>query len=154
VKDMLQHRKFHTSSLVYRREYWVKSGGIPTTILSNERAIYPMLSIYGKIKYFKESMCIYRRSSIGISARITIQELATDLKMIPWLHKLSPDFPSVQYKSFLHFTTYTYPITKPFLPLIKHYFLFVFYSFSYFPKNLGDVKHGTGLFFKFLFRIK
>ena len=52
LNDTITHRKFHTSSLVYRREYWVKTGGIPENISSNERAIYPMLAIFGKIKYF------------------------------------------------------------------------------------------------------
>jgi len=116
INDTIQHRKFHTSSLVYRKEIWDKVGGIPITILSNERAIYPMLAIFGKIMYFQENMCIYRRSSIGISARITYKELEKDLYMIPWIKKIDKKFP----------------------------------SFSYFPKNLGDIKFGTIEFFKLL----
>ena len=111
--------------------------------MSNERAIYPMLAIFGKIKYFGKSMCIYRRSSIGISARITHKELSTDLAMIPWLVKIDSKFPKFQFRSFLHFCIYTYPIKMTIWPLIKHYILFMFYSLSYFPKNLGDAKHGT-----------
>jgi glycosyltransferase involved in cell wall biosynthesis len=148
IKDMLQHRKFHTSSLVYRREYWIKSGGIPENILSNERAIYPMLSIYGKIMYWKESMCIYRRSSIGISSRITTKQLETDLNMIPWLKKLDPHFPYIRYRSFLHLTTYSYPSTVPFFSLLYHFCMFGILSFSYFPKNLGDLKYGLNEFLR------
>lgn len=143
LKDTLQHRKFHTSSLVYRRKFWVQTGGIPLEISSNERAIYPMLAIFGDINYFKESMCIYRRSSIGISARITHEELSTDLKMIPWLKSIDKNFPVFRFCSFLHLCIFSYPIKMKFLPLLKHYILFVFYSFSYFPGNLGDVKYGT-----------
>jgi len=142
MRDMLQHRKFHTSSLVYRREYWIKSGGIPSNILSNERAIYPMLSCYGNIKYLKNSMCVYRRNSGSISSSITIDMLATDLNMIPWLKKNDDKFPYIQYKSFLHLTTFSYPPNVSFFPLVKHFLLFVLFSFSYFPKNLGDVKYG------------
>jgi glycosyltransferase involved in cell wall biosynthesis len=147
IVDTLQHRKFHTSSLVYRRKFWIESGGIPTTILSNERAIYPMLAIYGRINYTAEPMCIYRRSMSGISERITMKELATDLNMIPWLKNISAKFPHYQYRSFLHFTTYTYPVRVQFFPMVKHFSLFVFFSFSYFPRNLGDVKHGLIQFF-------
>ncbi len=148
VNDMLQHRKFHTSSLVYRREYWVKSGGIPTTILSNERAIYPMLSIFGKIMYWKRNMCVYRRSSAGVSSRITVKMLSTDLKMIPWLKKLDPTFPIFRYKSFLHFSTYTYPKKGKFILRFHHFIMFTLYSFSYFPKNLGDVRFALKKLFR------
>ena len=139
-EDMLQHRKFHTSSLVYRRKYWEETGGIPSNILSNERAIYPMLSIFGPIMYWKESMCIYRRSTSGISSRITAKMLATDINMISWLKGIDSSFPYIRYRSFLHFSTYTYPKSVPFGQLCYHYLMFVFLSFSYFPKNLGDVK--------------
>lgn len=152
LKDTISHRKFHTSSLIYRRAIWVETGGIPSTILSNERAIYPMVAIFGKINYLGKPMCIYRRSSIGISARITMTELEKDLKMIPWLKSISKDFPASKFRSFLHFSTYTYALKKPLFQTLKHYFFFAFYSFSYFPKNLGDVKHGTGLLINFLFK--
>ncbi len=148
MRDMLQHRKFHTSSLVYRREYWIKSGGIPSNILSNERAIYPMLSCYGNIMYLKNCMCVYRRNSGSISSSITIDLLATDLNMIPWLKKISRTFAHTQYRSFLHFTTFSYPSNVPILKLNKHFLCFVFFSFSYFPKNIGDVKQGMVEYFR------
>jgi len=120
----------------------VKSGGIPATISSNERAIYPMLAIYGPIRYFGRDMCVYRLSASGLSSRVTYKDLRTDLAMIPWLDRLSPDFPSNKFRSFLHLCIYTYGASIPFFPLVKHFFLFTFYSFSYFPKNLRDVKWG------------
>lgn len=150
VKDTLKHRKFHTSSLIYRRDCWTKTGGIPPLISSNERAIYPMVASFGKIKYFKESMCIYRRSSIGLSARITYEELLPDLLMLPWLKSIDANFPVFQLRSFLYYCIYTSPVKKKAWPLIKYHFLFVFYSFSYFPQNLGDVKYGTITLFKYL----
>lgn len=152
VEDTIGHRKFHTSSLVYRRLIWQKTGGIPPNILSNERAIYPMVAIFGKIKYFNKSMCIYRRSLIGISSRIKMEDLEKDLRMIPWLRTITRNFPFLRFRSFLHFSTYTYALHKPFFKTLKHYCLFVFYSFSYFPRNLGDVKYGTLLLFKYLIR--
>lgn len=150
VEDTISHRKFHTSSVVYRKELWDRVGGIPKTILSNERAIYPMLAVFGKIKYFGKAMCIYRKSSLGISSRITSQELETDLNMLPWLRKISGKFPVNKFKSFLHFCIYTYPARIKITQLIKHYLLFLLFSFSYFPANLGDVKFGTSEFIRIL----
>lgn len=151
VKDMITHRKFHTSSFIFRREYWVKSGGIPPSISSNERGINPMVAIFGKIKYFKENMCVYRFSGFGLSSRVDYKDLETDLDMLPWLRSIDPTFPVSKFKSFLHLCIYTYGTTKmAFWPLLKHYFLFTVYSFSYFPKNFGDVKWGTIEFFRSL----
>ena len=144
LTDMITHRKFHTSSFVYRREIWKKTGGIPTNISSNERAIYPMVAIFGKIKYFKESMCVYRFTGFGLSSKIDYKELETDFNMLPWLKKIDIDFPINRFKAFLHLHTYAEGTKKPpFFSLIKHYTLFLLYSFSYFPKNFGDIKWGT-----------
>lgn len=147
IADTIGHRKFHTSSLVYRRKWWVKSGGIPKSISSNERAIYPMLAIYGKIRYFEKSMCVYRQWGSGLSSRISSEELGTDVEMIPWLKKLDPRFPAAQFRSFLHLCAFTYPQRVSLKELLKHYTYFALFSFSFFPKNLGELRYGTAKFF-------
>ncbi len=147
--DMITHRKFHTSSFVFRRAIWEQTGGIPPSISSNERAIYPMVAIFGKINYFSDNMCVYRFSGYGLSSRIDYKELETDLTMLPWLKKIDPSFPVARFRSFLHLCMFTYGVSKiPFGKLVKHYCSFAWYSFSYFPKNLGDLKWGTIDFFK------
>lgn len=146
--DTLSHRKFHTSSLVYRRQIWLDAGGIPENISSNERAMYPMIVMRGKIRYSSRNMCIYRLSGINLTSRIDHKELERDLNMLPWLKKLDPNFPVYRFRSFLHLCMYTYGKKISFGPLMKHYIQFVFFSFSYFPKNLGDLKWGTIDFFK------
>ncbi|PKP08538.1 MAG: hypothetical protein CVU09_15215 [Bacteroidetes bacterium HGW-Bacteroidetes-4] len=152
LKDTLSHRKFHTSSLVYRKEIWNKTGGIPPTISSNERAIYPMVASFGKIKYFKDNMCVYRLAPTGLNSRISTKELETDLNMLPWLKKINLSFPVYRFRSFLHFCMFTYPAKVSRTHLIKHYFNFVWFSFSYFPKNLKDAKFATQEFFRILKR--
>ncbi len=142
VTDMISHRKFHTSSLVYRSKFWFQSGGFPATISSNERALYPMLAIFGKIKYFGLNMCIYRRSSIGLSNRLKYVDLETDYSMLPWLRSLDESFPILRFRSFLHLCNFTYPSVVPSKIAFKHFLLFILYSFSYFPDNLRDVKWG------------
>jgi glycosyltransferase involved in cell wall biosynthesis len=149
LNDMITHRKFHTSSFIFRKWIWDQTGGIPPTISSNERAIYPMVASFGKIQYNKEPMCVYRFSGFGLSSRIDYKELETDLNMLPWLKKINNNFPIFRFRSFLHLCMFTYGKQEmPILPLIKHYFLFCFFSFSVFPNNLGDVKHGTIEFLK------
>ncbi len=149
ILDTVSNRKFHTSSLVYRKIIWDKAGGIPASVLvSNDRAIYPMVAMFGKIKYFKESMCVYRQTGYGISARATYEQIETELDMIPWLKKIDRKFPYIRFKSFLHLSIFTNSAKINFLNLVKHYFLFIFCSFSYFPKNLGDAKFGTIEFIK------
>ena len=93
LNDTITHRKFHTSSFIYRKHIWDKTGGIPPNISSNERAIYPMVAIFGKIKYFKDTMCVYRLSGSGLSSRINYKELETDFNMLPWLKTINPNFP-------------------------------------------------------------
>lgn len=148
LNDTLSHRKFHTSSLVYRKKIWDKAGGIPENISSNERAIYPMVALAGKIRYFKEAMCVYRLSGTNLSSRITYKELETDLNMLPWLKSLDKDFPAKRFRSFLHLCMFTYGHEIALMPLLKHFFSFVAYSFSYFPKNFGDLKWGAVFFFR------
>lgn len=152
LADTLRHRKFHTSSLVYRRELWVRTGGIPTTISSNERAIYPMLALFGPIRYMAEPMCVYRLGGAGLSSRITAAELSTDLAMIPWLKGISPSFPAADFRSFLHLCAFTYPARVSVGELLRHWLAFTFFSFATFPRNLGDVKHGTHEMLKRLVR--
>ncbi|MBW7868856.1 MAG: glycosyltransferase family 2 protein [Brumimicrobium sp.] len=155
LMDMLTHRKFHTSSFVYRKEIWDKTGGIPKNISSNERAIYPMVAIFGKIKYFKDEMCVYRFSGEGLSSRIDYRELETDFNMFSWLKEIDKNFPIYRFKSFIHLCVYTYGTTKiPFRKLAYHYLSFSILSLSYFPKNLGDLKWGTIFFFQKFLKIK
>jgi glycosyltransferase involved in cell wall biosynthesis len=152
LEDTITHRKFHTSSFVYRKWIWDKTGGIPTNISSNERAIYPIVAIFGKIKYFPEKMCVYRLSGLGLSSRVDYKELETDLNMIPWIKKLNPNFPTKRFKSFLHLCIFTYGTKKmPLRPLLKHYVFFVLNSFSDFPRNMKHVKWGTIFMFKRMF---
>jgi len=148
LKDTLTHRKFHTSSVVYRKEFWDKTGGIPPSISSNERALYPMLALFGNIKYFSQSMCVYRLSATNLSSHVTHKELETDLNMLPWLKNIHPKFPITRFRSFLHLCMFTYGGKISIIALIKHYFLFALFSFSYFPKNSGDLLWGSIFFLR------
>lgn len=149
VKDTISNRKFHTSSLVYRKEIWDKVNGIPPTVaVSNDRAIYPMVAVFGKIKYFKDLHCVYRKTGYGISSTAKYFQIKTELDIIPWIRKIDRNFPYVRFSSFLHYSIFTNSKSVKTSVLIKHYILFAIFSFSYFPKNLGDLKHGSLEFIK------
>lgn len=154
VNDTLFERKFHTSSLVYRQEIWDMAEGIPANILSNDRAIYIMVAMHGKISYLNDVMCIYRKSSSGISSSASMNELKRDVNMIPWIKKLDRDYPYLKFESFLHLNIFgAYKaglLNLKLFRFVKHYLLFVILSFSYFPNNLGDVKYGSIRFLKIL----
>jgi len=149
VEDTISNRKFHTSSLVYKKEIWDKVNGIPSTVeVSNDRAIYPMVAIFGKIKYLRDIECVYRKTGYGISSTAKYSQIKTELDIIPWIKKIDKSFPIVRFSSFLHYSIFTNSKSIKRSDLLKHYFFFALYSFSYFPKNLGDLKHGSLEFFK------
>lgn len=152
LKDTISNRKFHTSSLVYRKEIWDKVNGIPSTVaVSNDRAIYPMVAVFGKIKYFKDLHCVYRKTGYGISSTARYSQIKTELDIIPWIKSIDEKFPAYKFASFLHYSIFTNSKSIKISDLLKHYFFFALYSFSYFPKNLGDLKHGS---FEFIKRLK
>jgi glycosyltransferase involved in cell wall biosynthesis len=117
--DILKGRLFHTASLTFRSEI-IKKHTLPNNITSGDRALNFLISSFGKIHYSKESMCIYRKSSSGISSSVTMEYMERDLKMIPWIKKINKNFPTKKYASFIHYTILEYPklITKQ--KLIKH----------------------------------
>lgn len=81
-------------------------------------------------------MSVYRINQGGISTRVTPEMMKKDLNFIPWLVKLYPNFPKYHFLSHIHKTIISYPPKVPLRTYIKHYFLYAWYSFSFFPKNL------------------
>lgn len=148
MKDVIELRKFHTSSLVYKTSIWKKYGGIPHNIHANDRAMYLMIATEGMIRYFDKAMCIYRKNDSGISSSVNISHLKKDFNIIPWITKINPAFPKNRYKAYIHKTIIEYPERVSFFSLLKHYFLHVWYSFSYFPENRHEMRGSLRIFIK------
>ena len=138
TEDLLSGRLFHTASLAFRTKI-IEKNNMPDNILSGDRCLFFLCSLYGPIKFLNETMCVYRKSSSGISSWITYDLLKKDLNMPDFLHKISPSFPRAKYLSFIHRTLFTYPKNITFRQFLKHYFFYVIYSFSTFPVNLKSV---------------
>jgi glycosyltransferase involved in cell wall biosynthesis len=144
--DLIGLRKFHTASFMFRSEIIHKSPEIPNDLTSGDRALFLLCSIYGPIKYFGQKMCVYRKNDTGISSRVKISHLKKDFNTIPWIKKINPSFPKNRYKAYIHKTIIEYPERVSFLPLVKHYFLHVWYSFSYFPENRHEMRGSLRIF--------
>lgn len=148
TEDMISHRKFHTSALMYRKFIWDKIGGIPPDVSSNERALYPAITLEGPIKYSSIDMCVYRQSGSNLSSRIDYKELEKDLSMADWLKGLDNSFPALKFKAFIHLCTYTYGAKIKPIPLTRHYAIYMLILARLLPSSLGDMYWGTVFFFR------
>lgn len=146
IQDMLSHRKFHTASIVFRSNI-IKKHALPLNIVSADRALILLLASYGKIKYFEDEMCCYRKNSGGISTWVTARMLQKDLNILKWIKRINTQFPKNQYAHFIYKTILFYPSVISKKDVIKFSLLYVSSSFFYFPRNLKKVIH----FFLFQF---
>lgn len=144
LEDLLDGCKFHTATLMVRTEIMQSDKDMFGT-LSGDRRWFFLCAKYGKIKFFPEPMSVYRINRESISTWVTPELMKKDLNMIPWLIKLFPNFPKYRYLSFIHKTIIAYPPKVPFFTYIKHYFIYAWYSFSIFPKNIGPLLKFTFL---------
>ncbi len=138
LEDVLVGRKFHTCSLMLRG-YIIKTNTLPKNVIAGDRLINLLVTSYGDIYYSDEVMACYRKSSVGISSRITYQALEEDKVIVDWMVNINPSFPKYRYLSFIHYTIFAYPKHLPLGILVKNCILYIFYSFSEFPKNLIPV---------------
>lgn len=138
LNDLLDGRKFHTASVIFRTEI-VKKNSIPDDVISGDRALNFLLVSIGPIGFINESMCVYRKSDSGLSATVTCLQMKSDLNMIKWIRTINRHFPRIRYASLIHKTIalYSHDITD--IEKAKHLLMYIFLSFSYFPKNLLEV---------------
>lgn len=134
--DLLGGRLFHTASILFRRAALDFFSNSPP-VLSCDRLLNICISIVGDIRYFEESMCVYRVHGAGMSSLVTSEQLKLDLDCIPYLKQISPTFPHLRYKSYVHATIGLWVRTRP-LEKLQHLTLSFIYSFSYFPENIFD----------------
>ena len=136
TNDLLGGRLFHTASIVFKRAALDLFCNSPQ-VLSCDRLLNICISILGQIKYFKESMCVYRIHGAGMSSLVTSEQLKLDLNCIPYLKQISSIFPDSRYKSYVFATIGLWKGTRP-LQRLQYLALSIIYSFSYFPENVLD----------------
>jgi glycosyltransferase involved in cell wall biosynthesis len=139
TKDIIEGRLFHTASLIFRSEI-IKKNTLPNNITSGDRALNFLIAAYGKIQYINEPMCIYRRTSSGISAWVTMEYMEKDLNMLPWIRKIDKNFPSQKYARFIHYTILEYPKFLAQKKMIKHSFMIIYYLILDLPSSYKQLK--------------
>ena len=137
AKDLVKQRKFHTASLLFKKSC-IENIKFPK-ITSADRFIFSLIACQGCIYYIDEIMCCYRKNSGGISRNVTVEMMKRDLKMPHSLNKLNADYPVYKSLSFIHHTIVMYSFDASIYDIIKHSFLFLFYSFAEFPNNLRSI---------------
>lgn len=55
-------RLFHTATVIFRKKIFDNIEKIPD-VLSGDRLFYFLMALNGKIRFFNESMCVYRKHS-------------------------------------------------------------------------------------------
>jgi len=135
LNDILFERKFHTASVMCRG-YIIKKHPLPVNILSADKAYMILLALFGKIYFHKNIMGVYRKHEGGISSWVTDELMKKDLNLLPWILSISPVFPKFRLISYIHKTIVMYPIKISVLNIFRHSFLFIYFSFSYFPFNI------------------
>ena len=133
INDIIGGRPFHTASIVFRRNILNIRFNSPK-VFSGDRLLYFCICISGKMKYFNESMCVYRKHIAGASSTATVKQLQSDLNCISYLNSIFPSFPRYRYMSYVYATI---GFCKNASLLQRTYFLTLsfLFSFSYFPKN-------------------
>ena len=139
LDDLMGGRIFHTASFMFRTNI-VRNSPIPNNILSGDRYLFLLCALSGKIRFFSEPMCVYRKHVGGISNWVTYDLLKRDLNIPTLLYSINNEFPKYQYLSFIHKTLITYPReVLPFGKIIYHYAMYALLSFSGFPKNTKEM---------------
>lgn len=152
LSDLLETRIFHTASFVFRTQLIRKYPPAPINMHSYDRLLFMLMAANGPIRYFDDCMCVYRLHAGGLSARGTYAKIAKDFNAIPYMVENIPHFPRYRYLAFLHRICFVYPRDKMSVGLIlKHYFAFVLYSFSYFPINIWVIIKNTPRMFHRIF---
>ena len=137
INDIIGGRLFHTASIVFRKsavELLINS----PSVYSGDRLLNFCICILGKIRYFDECMCVYRRHTTGVSSTATVKQMTIDLNCISYLNSICPSFPKYRYMSYVYTTI---GLCKNGSISQRMYYLFLSFllSFADFPRNIGTI---------------
>jgi len=141
TKDCLDSTPFHTSSLVYRSEYFDLDGYLQFGFKFFRD--YPqiiILSTLGLIKRFPEVMSVYRRNKSGISENISFEKLyKINIETAKALNNYIDNFyvESFYIKGYWHRMKISFE--NNFIKKSYHFLYFFFSSFYIFPKNIKKI---------------
>ena len=137
MDDFMGNRIFHTASFVFRSDI-IPLLSIDIIPFAYDRFLFLVCSFYGDIYYFYDNMCVYRKSEIGITSHITYQIHKRDLFVPKKLKEINSNFPYYRYMAYVNKAMLS-SVDISLWNYICHSVTFLFYSFSYFPRNIMDI---------------
>jgi glycosyltransferase involved in cell wall biosynthesis len=137
TQELLRGRLFHTASFVFRKSIIENELTWPK-VISGDRLLYLVASIYGDIKFLNDCMCVYRKHGEGVSSNTPVNRILMDLNSISYLLGLNKNFPAWEYRSYIYATAALSKIATPYQQ-IKYMGISFILSFSYFPKNISVI---------------
>ena len=105
-EDFLKERKFHTASFLFRNTLQYPKDF--TKVLSGDRLLFLLVALQGKIKYFTDVTCVYRKNDGGISSRATSKSLIKDLYFIKILKNKLNTSQLIEMRIFIYQTIFKY----------------------------------------------
>lgn len=146
TNDLLGSRPFHCASFMFRREI-IEFNKPPITVISEDKLLYLLCSLQGKIRFFEKTMCIYRIHKNSVTNNWNFEYIKRN-KIIPtWLHSIDSRFPRYYYLSDYYRTLFVYPKVISKKELTINFILYALYSFSIFPKNIRKLISLTEVYF-------
>ena len=137
MDDVMGNRIFHTASFVFRSDI-IPLLSIDIIPFAYDRFLFLVCSFYGDIYYFYDNMCVYLKREIGINSHITYQIHKRDLFVPKKLKEINSNFPYYRYMAYVNKAMLS-SVDISLWNYICHSVTFLFYSFSYFPRNIMDI---------------
>ena len=140
-KDFMHVNKFHTSSLLIRKNY-INQFLNDNPVTHRDNILKIKLLQFGYIKVLPETMSTYRRNETGISQKININRLyQTEIASTIALGKELKGFylKSLYLRSHWHKYYLINEKNLSFLYKVKLFFKFLIPSFYRFPRNIRDI---------------
>lgn len=141
INDLIGGRRFHTASVLFRREVLTLFLPAPN-VLSADRLLNLCIAVLGKIHYSDKVMCAYRIHGAGMSSNATVAQMRLDLSSVPYLKQIYPAFPRYHYLSYIY-ATIGMSRNGPLLERISCLAISALLSFSYFPSNISHLLRGV-----------
>lgn len=137
LNDLYESRPFHTASVVFRSILPVNK--MPVNITSGDRFLYLIIGSFGKVHFLNEITCVYRKSPIGVSHKISSKKMKLDLNMVALIQTINPSIDNIRLKKYINKSIINYSTITHLDDFIISYLLIVYYNFYSPVKNIKEI---------------
>jgi|TARA_R100000479_G_scaffold33554_3_gene14195 glycosyltransferase involved in cell wall biosynthesis len=125
INNFLESRPFHTATFMFRKAAY--KNDFPTAILSADRALYMLMSCFGKIYYLEDVTAVYRRNEKGLSRNVTSKLMKKDYAIAKYIQKYNANFEYYRLQAFVAYTIFAYSHNIYLKDFLKNSVLLVYY---------------------------